>query len=182
MTTPVAEARAAKAVEVLAKWQKSGHILLMAGEMTRQELRSVKAVAAGIQREVTATLLSDHPAPEPGVEAGEVAGGWLSAMTPPYAQEVEVRVGAMRFRAKLMQGASLDENGRSCDQWQAAREGEHPPCWTDGACWESNADLSPSLQVDAWRFVRPAHPTTGENGRTLVRAIQAPANGGQNGK
>lgn len=74
--------------------------------------------------------------------------------TAPLDEEVFVYCGEMRFRAKLVPGASAyeDDNGREriCDQWQATREGEHPPCWSEGGCWASNADESPSLQPTHW--------------------------------
>ena len=38
--------------EIVNKWTDSGHILLHAGEMTAQELRSVKAVVSAILREI----------------------------------------------------------------------------------------------------------------------------------
>jgi hypothetical protein len=37
------------AAEVAAKWQKTDHVLLCAGEMTAQELRTAKAVASAIE-------------------------------------------------------------------------------------------------------------------------------------
>ncbi|AWI90235.1 hypothetical protein C0214_19430 [Methylobacterium sp. DM1] len=74
--------------------------------------------------------------------------------TAPLDEEVYVYCGEMRFRAKLVSGASAyeDDNGREriCDQWQATRDGEHPPCWSEGGCWASNADESPSLQPTHW--------------------------------
>lgn len=56
----------------------------------------------------------------------------------------------MTFLARLEPDASENEHG-SCHQWVAAIEGEHPPCWSDGACWASNEDEVASLQPTAWR-------------------------------
>jgi hypothetical protein len=77
---------------------------------------------------------------------------WQPIETAPDDEPVQVRVGeSMVFDAVLRRGASLDQDERECDQWVAIHEGEHPPCWTDGACWSSNADEVMSLQPSAWR-------------------------------
>ncbi len=76
---------------------------------------------------------------------------WLPVKSAPYDQDVIVRAGSMTFRAALRRDASMNEAGDSCDQWQATIEGEHPPCWSDGCCWESNQDGIPSLQPIEWR-------------------------------
>lgn len=77
--------------------------------------------------------------------------GWRPIETAPHNQEVEVRAGQMTFRAMLVPDASMNSLEESCDQWQATRDGEHPPCWSGGACWESNEDEMMSLQPTAWR-------------------------------
>lgn len=59
--------------------------------------------------------------------------------------------------AVLEPDASMDENERACDQWREAQEGTAPDCWSEGACWASNADETPSLQPVMWKF-RPATP------------------------
>lgn len=79
---------------------------------------------------------------------------WQPIETAPYNQIVEVRAGKMTFHARLVPDASWSDLDTRCDQWQAAIEGEHPPCWSDGACWESNADEVASLQPTAWRALR----------------------------
>lgn len=75
---------------------------------------------------------------------------WYSIEIAPYNEPVEIRVGHMTIVARLLPDVSEDENG-SCDQWAAEFEGEHPPCWSDGACWASNEDEIMSLQPTAWR-------------------------------
>jgi len=70
--------------------------------------------------------------------------------TAPVNEEVYVHCGEMRFRAKLVPGASMTMDEEPCDQWQATREGEHPPCWSDGCCWASNEDENASLQPTSW--------------------------------
>lgn len=70
--------------------------------------------------------------------------------TAPINEEVFVYCGEMRFRAKLVPGASMTMDEEPCDQWQATREGEHPPCWSDGCCWASNEDENASLQPTRW--------------------------------
>ncbi|WP_179697315.1 hypothetical protein [Methylobacterium sp.] len=82
--------------------------------------------------------------------------GWQPISEAPLDTEVEVRVGRMTFLAKLVPGAAMDTNEHVCDQWIAAREGEHPPCWSDGCCWAVNENEDRSLWPEAWR---PAPPT-----------------------
>lgn len=84
----------------------------------------------------------------PDAVAGE---RWQPIETAPYVTPVRIEVGEMTFLARLVQDASMDENERSCDQWVAEREGEHPPCWTDGACWASNSDEMMSMQPTRWQ-------------------------------
>jgi len=81
----------------------------------------------------------------------EAAGEqWQPIETARYGETVEVKVGSMTLLAKLLHNHSENEHG-SCDQWVAAIEGEHPPCWSDGCCWDSNEDEITSLQPTAWR-------------------------------
>lgn len=79
------------------------------------------------------------------------ADGWQPIETAPYDTRVLLKVGSMTFPAKLHQGVSMDEDGNDCDQWSAIFEGEHPPCWSGGACWASNEDEVPSIQPSAWK-------------------------------
>ncbi len=79
---------------------------------------------------------------------------WQPIDTAPYSTPVEVRVGSMTFLARLEPDASLADDEQPCDQWQAVNEGEHPPCWSEGACWSSNTDEVMSRQPEAWRFAR----------------------------
>lgn len=82
----------------------------------------------------------------------EFDGGWLPIETAPYGLAVEVRVGeGMTFIAVLEPDASMTSDEQPCDQWQAVHEGEHPPCWSGGACWASNENDDTSLQPIAWR-------------------------------
>lgn len=83
--------------------------------------------------------------------------GWRDIETDPpkYDEVVKVKAGHMTFRAVLRNNIAMDDEGVSCDQWEAAIEGEHPPCWSDGACWELNVDGYGSLQPEEWRPVPP---------------------------
>lgn len=91
-------------------------------------------------------------APNDKMKALVEANGWQDIASAPLVVEVEVRVGAgMVFRATLRPDASMRADESSCDQWLASVEGEHPPCWSGGACWESNEDEVRSLQPNAWR-------------------------------
>lgn len=92
--------------------------------------------------------LYEHP---PAFAAAIPSGEWQPISEAPLDTEVEVRVGQMTFLAKLVPGAAMDTNESVCDQWQATREGEHPPCWSDGCCWTVNEDENCSLWPEAWR-------------------------------
>lgn len=75
---------------------------------------------------------------------------WQPIDTAPYNVDLTIRAGSMTFKAMLCPDVSMNEHGEHCDQWQATIEGQHPPCWSDGCCWESNEDEIMSLQPDAW--------------------------------
>lgn len=85
------------------------------------------------------------------------AGEWRSIESAPYSTPVRVKAGDMTFIASLEPDVSMDEHGSECDQWHATNEGEHPPCWSGGACWQSNEDEALSLQPCAWQPL-PAPP------------------------
>lgn len=87
-----------------------------------------------------------------GVAYGEVGGGWRPIESAPFNTPVEIKAGSMTFLARLEPDVSEDENGQSCDQWLAEIDGEHPPCWSAGACWSSNENDDRSLQPTAWRY------------------------------
>ena len=77
---------------------------------------------------------------------------WQPIETAPYEIPVKVKVGvSMEFVARLLPEVSLRDDETWCDQWQAEYEGEHPECWSDGACWESNANGVCSMQPTAWK-------------------------------
>lgn len=90
----------------------------------------------------------------------ERLAGWQPIETAPYGTPVEIRVGRMTMWARLQPGVSEDEDGNSVDQWQAEYEGEHPPCWSGGACWASNEDEIESIQPTAWLKREGECPTT----------------------
>lgn len=70
----------------------------------------------------------------------------------PYDTVVEVRTySGKRFRAQLRRNASLTEDERPCDQWQAEEGEKHPRDWCAGACWESNSSGVASDPVVGWR-------------------------------
>ncbi len=79
---------------------------------------------------------------------------WFSAndLKPEYNTPVRVLVGdGMSFLARYVKDASVDEDENVCDQWQAVLEGEHPPCWSNGAQWANNEDEVASMPVRQWR-------------------------------
>ncbi len=76
---------------------------------------------------------------------------WQPIETAPVDSPVRVKCGEMTFLARLVPWASINSEGAECDQWQAENEGEHPPCWSGGACWESNENECLSLQPTHWQ-------------------------------
>lgn len=93
---------------------------------------------------------------------------WRDIASAPYSTPVRVKVGGMTFLARLEPDASMSDMDTSCDQWQAVNEGEHPPCWSEGACWESNLDGDCSMQPEAWT---PTPDGTG-SGEAFQRRVQ----------
>lgn len=88
---------------------------------------------------------------------------WQDIASAPLNTPVLVRVGeGMTFIARLLPDASMTTADETCDQWQAEYEDEHPPCWSDGCCWESNEDGNASLQPRGWQPL----PTPTEQGPT----------------
>ena len=75
---------------------------------------------------------------------------WQPIETAPHELTVKVKVGRKSFPAIYRLGVSVDENGKDCDQWQAVGD-DYPRCWSEGACWTSNADGDMSLPPEAWR-------------------------------
>lgn len=102
-------------------------------------------------REIIAHLSSEIEALTERVREFEQSSQWFRIDSAPYNQVVRVRAGEMTFLARLIPDAAINLDETSCDQWQAAREGEHPPCWSDGACWSSNVDEETSLQPTHWQ-------------------------------
>lgn len=112
-------------------------------------------------------LLEAHTAEQTAPSAAPVAEPvvWSGVENAPYDTPLTVLAGGMTFAAILRRDASLNEEGESCDQWQAVVEGEHPPCWTDGACWESNEDGIPCLWPEAFMpLTKPADFRTAVKG------------------
>jgi hypothetical protein len=131
----------ARAREVLAEHMSSKHWGALIREGNDDNWDVIKP------REAVAAMLAF---------AADAPPGWKGIESAPYDQEVIVRVYGMTFHAKLLADVSMDEDGQPCDQWQATRDGEYPPCWSEGGCWSSNENGDPSMQPDAWR---PAAPT-----------------------
>lgn len=63
---------------------------------------------------------------------------------------VEVKTaGGFTFKAAFQDHGFMNELEEECGCWVAEGEGE-PECWTDGVCWESNADERPSDPPIGW--------------------------------
>ena len=44
----------------------------------------------------------------------------------------------------------VETDSGPCSVWVAAGEGQHPDCWDDGVCWETNGDGEPSDPPVLW--------------------------------
>ncbi len=47
-------------------------------------------------------------------------------------------------------GGLVDEEEKECGGWHAPLDGDHPECWTDGICWFSNENETPSDAPIKW--------------------------------
>lgn len=135
------------------------------GDIYRQDPECVGS--AYMMADAILRLLEAHTAEQTAPSAAPVAEPvvWSGVENAPYDTPLTVLAGGMTFAAILRRDASLNEEGESCDQWQAVVEGEHPPCWTDGACWESNEDGIPCLWPEAFMpLTKPADFRTAVKG------------------
>jgi hypothetical protein len=65
--------------------------------------------------------------------------------------EITIRTrGGYEFRACFV-GGFLDDDGKDVSSWVEAEEGVAPPCWSDGAFWDSNADGLKSDPPIGWK-------------------------------
>lgn len=53
----------------------------------------------------------------------------------------------------------LDDQERDCGGWHFVEDQEPPDCWTDGVCWETNADGVASVKPTHFK---PPSPTPRE--------------------
>lgn len=49
----------------------------------------------------------------------------------------------------------VDGDEKDCWGWVAAEDSDYPKNWSEGACWESNADEVQSTQPVAWKLPPP---------------------------
>jgi hypothetical protein len=77
--------------------------------------------------------------------------GWSAmASAPKSGPVILLTASGFEIRAEWATGF-LDEHGEDCGLWCACAGADHPPCWTDGACWASNAEEVPSDPPIGWR-------------------------------
>ena len=112
-------------------------------------------------------------------ELGALAkDSWQDISNTPVDTPVRVKAGNMTFMARLVPDASMTSEEESCDQWQAEHEGEHPPCWSGGACWESNEDEAMSLQPTHWQPIAALRqPDAMSQSERDARAVMNPQSG-----
>ncbi|CAM5194471.1 hypothetical protein BTHI11S_00354 [Bosea thiooxidans] len=71
---------------------------------------------------------------------------------PKDGRDIEVLTsGGFEMKARWESRGFINEAGEDCGAWVASEEGKHPPCWSEGACWESNEDEMPSDPPIMWR-------------------------------
>ena len=76
---------------------------------------------------------------------------WKPSREAPYDTPLRVRLeNGQEITARLLCNVSMTSEGEDCDQWVAENEGEHPDCWTEGACWASNHNEVRSVQPVAF--------------------------------
>lgn len=80
-------------------------------------------------------------------------GDWHDMKSAPLdGSDIEIKTtGGFELLARWERQGFINEAGDDCGSWVAVVEDEHPPSWTDGACWESNADERPSDPPVKWR-------------------------------
>jgi len=114
--------------------------------------------------------LSEHYAPLDPAERdlllrllGEEAEprGWQPIETAPKDGTCVV----MLTRGGSVVRASFGNLGDDAWTWIATNDDEHPKCWTDGACWESNEDDEPSDQPVYWMPLPPSPPPDTESAK-----------------
>lgn len=125
----------------------------------------VNAYRSGQLHDATALVDAEARGRRQGLE-------WRPINEAPYGQEVRIQAGEMTFLAMLVKDGSMLEDETPCDQWQATREGEHPECWSDGACWASNADDCASLQPTGWVPSLATAPTEPQKPETAMLAAE----------
>lgn len=55
------------------------------------------------------------------------------------------------------QSGFIDSNEEDCCAWVFVSEQEPPDDWTDGVCWEVNADGAPSTKPTHWKPIPTPH-------------------------
>ena len=63
---------------------------------------------------------------------------------------IRVRTKGERVLLASWQSGLVDELENECGGWFAEDEATQPSCWTDGVCWEQNADDEKSDQPIKW--------------------------------
>ena len=69
-------------------------------------------------------------------------------------------------------GGLLDSNGDECGGWEYL-EGEPPECWTDGVCWEVNAEGQKSMHPTRWKPLAHPLPLPRQEGEGWVARTQS---------
>jgi hypothetical protein len=78
---------------------------------------------------------------------------WQDMKTAPMdGSDIQIRTfDGFEMLARFEPQGFMTEDGKDCGGWVASVEGEHPECWSGGACWESNEQEVASDHPSAWR-------------------------------
>lgn len=85
---------------------------------------------------------------------------WRQIETAPMdGTEVQLLLGSGRTLTASMQSGFMNSNDCDCMCWVASEDEAYPDCWTDGVCWDRNAEDKQSDQPTHWKPTPPiSHP------------------------
>lgn len=119
--------------------------------------RSTQMLLAALGRQGLAQKRHGYPAGWEASDAGKAAvascGDWRPMSDAPRDGTIfraEIRGYGDCHLIAWTEGIGVDDDDQPCGAWVHHGPGEPPPCWSDGACWDSNADGSMSAPPVRW--------------------------------
>lgn len=76
---------------------------------------------------------------------------WQDIASAPWNEDVLIRTEAGRELIAILGYYACDEHGNDCAAWAESLEGDAPNCWSEGICWEVNADGVRSDTPVSWQ-------------------------------